>query len=110
MPTMLDVAKRANVALSTVSYALNGTRSISEKTRQRIFAAMEELGYRPHALARGLASKRSRIIALLFPYFGICGFDNHLTVAQPGILEPMSFPRRRESKRGRAGPASARST
>ncbi len=64
---MLDVAKRANVALSTVSYALNGTRSISEETRQRIFAAMEELGYRPHALARGLASKRSRIIALLFP-------------------------------------------
>jgi len=64
---MLDVAKRANVALSTVSYALNGTRSISEETRQRIFTAMEELGYRPHALARGLASKRSRIIALLFP-------------------------------------------
>ena len=67
MPTMLDVAKRANVALSTVSYALNGTRPISDETRERIFAAMNELGYRPHALARGLASKRSRIIALLFP-------------------------------------------
>jgi DNA-binding LacI/PurR family transcriptional regulator len=67
MPTMLDVAKRAGVALSTVSYALNGTRPVSEETRQRIFAVMEELGYRPHALARGLASKRSRIIALLFP-------------------------------------------
>ncbi len=67
MPTMQDVAKHAGVALSTVSYALNGTRPISEETRQRIFAAMEELGYRPNALARGLASKRSRIIALLFP-------------------------------------------
>lgn len=67
MATMLDVAKRAGVSLSTVSYALNGTRSISEETRQRIFAAMEELGYKPHALARGLASKRSRIVALLFP-------------------------------------------
>jgi DNA-binding LacI/PurR family transcriptional regulator len=64
---MLDVAKRANVALSTVSYALNATRPVSEETRQRIFKAMEELGYRPHAMARGLASKRSRIIALLFP-------------------------------------------
>jgi DNA-binding LacI/PurR family transcriptional regulator len=64
---MLDVAKRAGVALSTVSYAINGTRPISEETRQRIFAVMDELGYRPHALARGLASKRSRIIALLFP-------------------------------------------
>jgi len=67
MPTMLDVAKRAGVALSTVSYAINGTRPISEETRQRIFAVMDELGYRPHALARGLASKRSRIIALHFP-------------------------------------------
>ena len=64
---MLDVAKRAGVALSTVSYALNGTRPISEETQARIFAAMKELDYRPHALARGLASKRSRIIALLFP-------------------------------------------
>jgi DNA-binding LacI/PurR family transcriptional regulator len=67
MPTMLDVARRANVALSTVSYALNGTRPISEETKQRIYTAMDELGYKPHALARGLASKRSRIIGLLFP-------------------------------------------
>lgn len=67
MSTMLDVAKRANVALSTVSYALNGTRPVSDETRQRILKAMDELGYRPHAMARGLASRRSRIIALLFP-------------------------------------------
>src|ERR1700690_4664954 len=67
MPTMLDVARLAGVALSTVSYTINGTRPISLETQQRIFTAMQELGYRPHALARGLASKRSRIIALLFP-------------------------------------------
>jgi DNA-binding LacI/PurR family transcriptional regulator len=67
MPKMSDVAKKAGVALSTVSYAINGTRPISDETRQRIFAAMEELGYKPNALARGLASKRSHIIALLFP-------------------------------------------
>ena len=67
MTTMLDVAKRAKVSLSTVSYALNGTRPISEETRQRVTDAMEELGYRPHPLARGLASKHSRILAILFP-------------------------------------------
>jgi DNA-binding LacI/PurR family transcriptional regulator len=66
-PTMLEVAKRANVALSTVSYALSGTRPVSEETRLRVSQAMAELGYQPHALARGLASKRSHIIALLFP-------------------------------------------
>jgi len=67
MPTMLDVAKRAKVSLSTVSYALSGTRPISAETRQRITEAMEQLGYRPHPLARGLASKRSRILAIIFP-------------------------------------------
>lgn len=67
MPTIADVAKQAKVSVSTVSYAINGTRPISEKTRKRIFAAMDSLGYRPNALARGLASKKSRIIALLLP-------------------------------------------
>src|ERR1700690_862768 len=67
LTTMLDVAKRAKVSLSTVSYTLNGTRPISEETRQRVTDAMEELGYRPHPLARGLASKHSRILAILFP-------------------------------------------
>ncbi|MBI9045950.1 MAG: LacI family DNA-binding transcriptional regulator [Anaerolineaceae bacterium] len=67
MPKMSDVAKKAGVALSTVSYAISGTRPISDETRQRIFAAMDELGFKPNALARGLASKRSHIIALLFP-------------------------------------------
>ncbi|MBK8047550.1 MAG: LacI family DNA-binding transcriptional regulator [Anaerolineales bacterium] len=59
--------RRANVSLSTVSYAINGTRPISEETRARIFAAMDELGYRPNEIARSLASKRTRILALLFP-------------------------------------------
>lgn len=67
MPTMIDVAKRAGVAVSTVSYAINGTRPISNETRQRIFEAMEELDYKPNVFAQGLASKRSRIIALLCP-------------------------------------------
>lgn len=65
MATMLDVAKRAGYSISTVSYVLSGTRPVSEETKRRVLDAMEELGFRPHALARGLASRRSRIIALL---------------------------------------------
>ncbi|MEO1064965.1 MAG: LacI family DNA-binding transcriptional regulator [Actinomycetota bacterium] len=64
---MADVAKRAGVSLSTVSYALSGERPISAATRERVRRAMEELDYAPNALARGLASRRSSIIALLLP-------------------------------------------
>jgi DNA-binding LacI/PurR family transcriptional regulator len=67
MPTMSDIAKRAGVALSTVSYALSGKRPISEQARQRVFQAMKELGYQPNSLARALVTKRTRIIALLYP-------------------------------------------
>lgn len=67
MATMLDVARRANVSLSTVSYALSGTRPVSEATKARIEQAMVELEFRPNALARGLASRRSRTLALIYP-------------------------------------------
>jgi DNA-binding LacI/PurR family transcriptional regulator len=70
VPTMADVARLAGVSSSTVSYALTGARPISAATRERIQHAMEDLGYTPNAFARGLKSKRSRIIALLFPRDG----------------------------------------
>ena len=70
MATMTDVARLAGVSVSTVSYALTGTRPISEATRDRVLAAMAELGYQPNAMARGLASRRSNILGLLLPLAG----------------------------------------
>ncbi|GII76771.1 LacI family transcriptional regulator [Sphaerisporangium rufum] len=67
MSSLRDVAERANVAVSTVSAALNGTRPVAAATKRRIEQAAAELGYRPNVLARGLVSKRTRILALLFP-------------------------------------------
>ena len=67
MATMQDVAKLAQVSLSTVSYAINNTRPISAATRERIERAMRELDFRPNQIARSLASRRSNIIALTFP-------------------------------------------
>ena len=64
---MADIARRANVSVSTVSYALSGRRPISAETRRRVLAAMDELDFRPHAAGRALASRRSRTVALLFP-------------------------------------------
>lgn len=67
MTTIVDVAKKAGVSVSTVSYALSGVRRISDKTRQRVMSAIEELNYHPNILARGLVNKRTKIIALLYP-------------------------------------------
>jgi DNA-binding LacI/PurR family transcriptional regulator len=70
MATMQDVARLARVSVSTVSYVLTGTRPISRATREKVLAAMAELDYQPHAMARGLASRRSRILGLLLPLDG----------------------------------------
>ncbi len=67
MPTMADIAKRAGVALSTVSHTLSGKRPVSAEVRKRVMQAITELEYQPHALARALATKRTRTIALLYP-------------------------------------------
>lgn len=67
MVKITDVARHAGVSPSTVSYALSGKRPISAPTRQRVEASIRELGYRPHAGARALASSRSNVLALVVP-------------------------------------------
>ncbi|MFD7708236.1 LacI family DNA-binding transcriptional regulator [Streptomyces sp. NPDC059785] len=67
MVKITDVARHAGVSPSTVSYALSGKRPISEETRQRIEESIRQLGYRPHAGARALASSRSNVLALVVP-------------------------------------------
>ena len=67
MATMQEVATRAGVSIATVSFVVNGTKNVSPATRERVTAAMAELGFRNNVVARALASRRTRIIALLFP-------------------------------------------
>ncbi|WP_042406745.1 LacI family DNA-binding transcriptional regulator [Streptacidiphilus carbonis] len=67
MTTIKDVALRAGVAPSTVSYVLSGSRKISEETRQAVQTAIDELGYHPRASARSLRSTRTNVIALALP-------------------------------------------
>jgi DNA-binding LacI/PurR family transcriptional regulator len=69
MATMRDVAELAGVSIATVSFVVNGTKRVAPATEQRISAAMAELGYRRNVVARGLASGRTRVIALLYPAF-----------------------------------------
>src|ERR1035438_1183567 len=67
--TIEDVARRAGVARSTVSYALSGKRSISRETRERVEAAVAELGFTPNAGARALATSQTMVIGLFVQFF-----------------------------------------
>jgi LacI family transcriptional regulator len=65
--TIADVARLAEVSSATVSFVINDkhTMRISEATRERVWAAVRELGYRPNALAKSLSSGSSRFIGVV---------------------------------------------
>ena len=65
--TLEEVAARAGVSRSTVSRVINEHPSVSDTTRARVEAAIEECGYRPHAVARSLATSRTNILAMVVP-------------------------------------------
>ena len=63
--TLKDVAERAGVSRSAVSRAFTAGASVSPATRRRIEIAAAELGYSPNIIARGLATKRTKLIGLV---------------------------------------------
>lgn len=67
MATMRDVAAHAGVSIATVSFVVNNTKPVTGQTRKRIEEAITVLGYRRNAVARALASRRTRILALAYP-------------------------------------------
>jgi LacI family transcriptional regulator len=66
-PTIMDVAARAGVSKATVSRVLNQNPQVKGEIRDRVLRAIEELGYRPSAIARNLATSRSNVIGLILP-------------------------------------------
>lgn len=62
-----DVAERAGVSIRTVSNVVNGYAPVSDQKRERVEAAVAELGYRPNVMARNLKHGRSGLIALVVP-------------------------------------------
>ena len=65
MASIKDVAKRAGVAISTVSKVLNGYAGVSAETKERVNEAIEALSYTPNAMAAALSSGKSGRVALL---------------------------------------------
>ncbi|MBQ3410348.1 MAG: LacI family DNA-binding transcriptional regulator, partial [Bacillus sp. (in: Bacteria)] len=74
--TIKDVAKKANVAPSTVSRVIADNPSISEKTKRRVRKVMSELGYHPNLNSRNLANQTTTTLGLLMPSSAIKAFQN----------------------------------
>jgi len=67
MTTLDDIAKLAGVSATTVSRVINNYGSLSEKTKNKVFAAMKELNYQPNSLARSLKGKKTQLIGVILP-------------------------------------------
>lgn len=65
--TIYDVAREANVSMATVSRVVNGNPNVKPTTRKKVLNVIEELGYRPNAVARGLASKKTTTVGAIIP-------------------------------------------
>jgi LacI family transcriptional regulator len=65
--TIYDVAREASVSMATVSRVVNNNPNVKPQTRKKVFEAIERLGYRPNAVARGLASKKTTTVGVVIP-------------------------------------------
>ena len=63
--TIYDVAKEADVSLATVSRVINDSNVVREDTRNRVQEAIEKLGYKPNAIAQGLALSKTTTISIV---------------------------------------------
>lgn len=65
--TIYDVAREANVSMATVSRVVNGNPNVKPTTRKKVLEVINQLGYRPNAVARGLASKKTTTVGVIIP-------------------------------------------
>ncbi|BFH66631.1 MAG: LacI family DNA-binding transcriptional regulator [Paenibacillus dendritiformis] len=69
MVSIKDIAKKAGVSISTVSYALNGSSKVTDETSAKILAIARELNYVPNAAARTLKKRESKIVGVFLTDF-----------------------------------------
>ena len=75
--TIADIARKAQVSTSAVSYALNGRRGVSDVTRRRIVGLARDLGWQPHSAARALKASRADSVGLVLAGTGDAFGDAH---------------------------------
>lgn len=79
MVTIKEIAKECHVSTTTVSNILNGRPNVSEKTREKVLRTVQERGYQPDYVARGLRKKKTNVIGIIAE--DICQFST------PAIME-----------------------
>ena len=87
MPTLKDVAREANVSVSTASYAINGSTLITKDTRERVLQAAQKIGYRPNANAKNLKKNKSEIIGFFLSGFTGPFFNEILEGVQDVVIK-----------------------
>lgn len=93
MATIYQVSELAGVSLATVSRVMNNNARVSEATRNKVLAAMAQLGYRPNSIAQSLASNRSNSVGILVselhgPFYGemLSGIENECRAAGKHVI------------------------
>lgn len=86
MVSIKDIAKKAGVSISTVSYALNGSPKVTKETSARILAIAKELNYIPSAAARSLKKRETKIIGIYLTNYSGAFYGQLLQ----GMMETLS--------------------
>ncbi len=86
IPTLADVARRANVSTATVSRCLNSPQQVGQNTRERVLAAVQELGYAPNFGAQALAAKQTNTVAAVIPTMENAVFARALQAFQEELV------------------------
>ncbi|MBM7097898.1 LacI family DNA-binding transcriptional regulator [Bacillus sp. H-16] len=87
MPTLKDVAKKANVSVTTASYAINGNELIPKETRDKVLTAAKEIGYRPNGIAKNLKKSKSELIGVFLSGFKGPFFNEMLEGVQDEVVK-----------------------
>ena len=86
-PKLQDVAARAGVSVTTVSRVLNNRGYLSDDLRRRVNAAIDELGYRPDAIARSLIGRKSGLVGIVVPTVADPFFGELVSAVERALAE-----------------------